>query len=168
MSDEDDIIVDIVTLPHNGRHITLSASPAQCAQLATRFGVIALTAYGLDIHATRKENSVNVKGHVHGHVTQNCVISLTPITTSLHCDFDIMFHPESVMNDYLSEDYADASPIPEMLEDGKANISELAAQIFSLEIPDYPRAENVHFSYTEDASRPKTPFSQLEKLKKSL
>ena len=53
----------------------ITATPAECAALADRFGLTDLTALGADLAVRREAAGVRVTGRVSGAAVQACVVS---------------------------------------------------------------------------------------------
>ena len=67
-----------------------------------------------------------------------------------------------MVNKFVIPDDDFETDLPETLQEGTANIGELAMQVFAMEIPVYPRQEGVAFDAgAAGAEEPVSPFSVL-------
>ncbi|MCQ2966140.1 MAG: DUF177 domain-containing protein [Alphaproteobacteria bacterium] len=163
------IIVRTDHLPNDGKVIKASATEQQRANLASRFGVISVESFDLEVTVKPiTKHKIHVTGHVSGIVKQSCAVTLAEIENPVSDDFEVIY--ESVADDYVPLKEIDISPDEvetEDLIDNKIDVGELAVEYFSLSINPYARAEGAVFVDKIEPKEEDNPFSVLEKLKKS-
>lgn len=174
-----------------GGRSALSISPDEEARkrLAQRLGLVSLDALKADIVISRRsgEATYHVKGHLEASLTQSCVVTLEPISSSIVDDFEAWFaDPEAAISiarlrhERQSRTGHGEVPIlserddPESLVDGKLDLGELATQYLSLSINPYLHAEGVVFEVGDDVQAKETsdalrnPFAALKDWKAKL
>ncbi|MAS87338.1 MAG: hypothetical protein CMH30_05105 [Micavibrio sp.] len=181
-------MVDVDDLPPHST-LTIEATKEQCEALVSRFNVVSVESVKavLDLHYS---NSVrlHVKGVVEAHLTQNCVVTLEPINTTVKEEFDAFFMKKTeavsfakakrdriVENQDPEAPFLDEEEDPEAIVDGMVDVGELATQYVCLGIDPYPRKEGAKHELTDEdkdierkTSRRENPFAKLEAMKKIL
>ncbi len=118
------------------------------------------------------------------HLTQTCVVSLSPLSSTVQEDFTITFWPESQWRE-ISEEMQDReepgeididphAEIPEIIREDRLNIGKVAYEQLSLGIDPFPRKAGVNLSdiwsgpeeLPTETERP-SPFAALKNWKKS-
>tara|TARA_X000001036_G_C20476692_1_gene723907 strand:+ start:301 stop:681 length:381 start_codon:yes stop_codon:yes gene_type:complete len=106
---------------------------------------------------------------------QNCIITLDPIKTKIEREVNLLFYEQKLerrkKNISIDIDTLDMEPIQKEL-----NIGDAMLEVLSLEVPLYPKKENLDFDgVTATASGLKpldrtsdNPFISLEKLRKGI
>ena len=149
----------------------ISALPAECEALASRFGLEGLEGLEatVDVNALRGRNCLSVKGKFKAVAYQRCVVSLDVVPSSVEDAFEVVF----ALDDNAFQD-ADDDPLGatlELMDDESIDIGELVAQHLILGLDAFPRAEVVtsdrkykagdNFAEEEKIS----PFAVLEQLR---
>ncbi len=120
----------------------LTAGPEQREALAARFGILGVESLTATLCVTReRRNRIRITGVLNAAVTQECSVTLEPVTTPVECPIDVRLLPaeDHSPQDLEAEDEVDGPDID--LHDGVSiDLAELVAQSLSLELPDYPRA----------------------------
>ena len=175
--------VEIDRIPASGGHYAVTASPEQRASVARRLDVLevrALTAqFALKLGAG---DIARVTGKVHAEIVQACVVTLAPVPAVIDEEIEAAFvRPErpdrKKPKDAEEEEVVglDADDPPEVAEEGRIDLAELAVTQVALVLDPYPRAPGVTFDpaaaglkASEEADpEPAGPFAALAKLKKS-
>ncbi|MBI1328167.1 MAG: hypothetical protein GC136_11085 [Alphaproteobacteria bacterium] len=135
-------------------YISIEANADICAALKERYEVNAVNNLKADIRIQREigGNNVFVTGTLVGSVTQPCVVSLEPVTTEIHDEFEAYFADKSQVLPFkaakakleakagaMEQEVLDEREDPEEIIEGIIDLGELVAQYFSLAIPTYPR-----------------------------
>ncbi|MEC8566134.1 MAG: hypothetical protein VXY46_05760, partial [Pseudomonadota bacterium] len=82
--------------------------------------------------------------------------------TDISQSFSAEFQPENMVAKFVIPDDDFETDLPEALQDGAANIGELAIQVFAMEIPPYPRKEGAAFdAAAAGVEKADSPFSVL-------
>ena len=158
-----DYFIRVDDVPPTGRDAAFELSEEMRAEMTQRFGVRNLDALRVDARLVPLDKEcLHVTGTVKGRIEQICGITLEPIWTEISQSFSAEFQPESMVSKFVIPDDDFETDLPEVLQDGAANIGELAMQVFAVEIPTYPRKEGVAFDAgAAGAEPPVSPFSAL-------
>ena len=158
-----DYLIRVDDVPPTGCDAAFELSEEMCAAMTQRFGVRNLDALKVNARLVPLDKEcLHVTGKVMGRIEQICGITLEPIWTDISQSFSAEFQPESMVAKFVIPDDDFETDLPETLQDGAANIGELAMQIFAMEIPNYPRQEGVAFDAgAAGAESPVSPFSVL-------
>jgi uncharacterized metal-binding protein YceD (DUF177 family) len=160
-------------IPDKPRREKIEASAEECAALAQRFELQALSNLRADLTILRVSdgNIVRVSGTIEADVVQTCVVSLQGVPARIRAQIDTYF-TEDGKEGFEDEDAADVDieeEFPDMvMTNGQLDLGELAAQNLSLELDPYPRAPGVSLAaqmrQTGDDAKSR-PFDILKKLK---
>ena len=146
-------------LPDAGQELRLEASPAECAALADRLGLLALHGFWATVRL-RPDSSgaVRVAGALNAAVEQACVVSLEPVAQRVHEAFTLRILPEG---ETPSED-PDAEDEVETVA-GQAELGEVLAQLLALALDPYPRLEGAVLpdAATDGAANPFAALSRF-------
>lgn len=160
--------VDITRLGDAESRHTIEAGPAERTALATRFGLVTLDSLRADLTIRRVHGgaAVRVKGGLVADVVQSCVVSLEPVRSRIEEPFDLVYAPESAVEE-VGFGADTETEWPEPLPEGPLDIGEAVAQQLSLALDPYPRAPGavIPEGRSED-SRSQNPFARLALLRK--
>ncbi|MGB1117932.1 MAG: YceD family protein [Parvibaculales bacterium] len=158
-----DYVIRVEDVPPTGRDASFEVPEEMRATLTERFGVKNLDALKVDARLVPLDKEcVHVTGTVQGRVEQICGVTLEPMWTDIAQSFSAEFQPESMVAKFVIPDDDFETDLPETLQDGAANIGELAIQVFAMEIPAYPRKEGAAFdAATAGVDKADSPFSVL-------
>jgi uncharacterized metal-binding protein YceD (DUF177 family) len=144
----------------------IAATPAECAALAVRFGLVALDRLVASVRLRRIQGGtlVRASGVLDAVVVQSCVVSLEPVPATIRDSFTARFESEASGDDEAEWRWAgveiDIDPLeeddPEPIEDGRIDLGEWVAQHLSLALDPYPRAPDAVFKSPAD-DRPRPP-----------
>jgi uncharacterized metal-binding protein YceD (DUF177 family) len=151
--------------PQAGVEEVLEATPAECAALATRFGIEALRHF--NTRFTRRPypgGGLLLTGRIKAEAVQLCVVSLEPVTEHLDKPFTLVVLPPEAAP---SED-PDGPDEIETDGTGHFDLGEALAEELSLSLNPYPRAAGAHLpeglqEAPEEA--PRNPFAKLAVLR---
>ncbi|CAA9211678.1 MAG: Conserved hypothetical protein, gene in Ubiquinol-cytochrome C chaperone locus [uncultured Craurococcus sp.] len=145
-----------------GRHLSLTATPAECAALAARFGILALDGLSAELHLTMEpEGTVRAKGRVAACLTQACIVTLEPVPQAV--DEPVAFRllpPGREPQD--GPDDIDEIECP----DGTADLGEAVAEQLALALDPYPRAPGAELP-DEATDRSADAFAALSALRRN-
>jgi len=158
-----DYVIRVEDVPPTGRDASFEVPEEMRATLTERFGVKNLDALKVDARLVPLDKEcVHVTGTVQGRVEQICGVTLEPMWTDIAQSFSAEFQPESMVAKFVIPDDDFETDLPETLQDGAANIGELAIQVFAMEIPAYPRKEGAAFdAAAAGVDKADSPFSVL-------
>ena len=197
-------VVEIDRIPSAGGHYEINASSEALARVTARLGVNQVKALTARFEVKVGAGGIaHVQGKVHAELVQACVVSLAPVPAVIDEDADVSFisaeraeknkakkaktRSKSKDQDEEEEIIAlDAEDPPEIAEQGRIDLGELAVAQVALVLDPYPRAPGVSFAAAQlpassggKASKagdaptgalPEThdgPFAALAKLKKN-
>lgn len=159
-------------IPDKPRHERFAATAEECAALAARFDLQALSGLTADLTVTRvaEGNIIKVEGDFGAEVVQTCVVSLQGVPAEIRAHLDTYF-TEDGKEGFDGDEPPDAAmeeEFPDMvMENGQLDLGELVAQYLALELDPYPRAPGVglpaHLSES-GGEKPNRPFEVLKNL----
>jgi uncharacterized metal-binding protein YceD (DUF177 family) len=189
--------IEIARLPTAGGQYDIVASAEALARVAARLDVTEMKALRASFAVgTGAGGIVHVKGKVHAELVQACVVSLAPVPAVIDEDVDVSFiTPERAERNAKKakatpEDEEviglEAEDPPEVAQDGRIDLGELAVTQLALVLDPYPRAPGVSFDPAQWPASPgrkgsqkgsqapeaepeagKGPFAALAKLKEN-
>lgn len=165
--------VTIEEVSNAGRIWNLEATAEECALLAQRFRILAVTSLSAKVKVKPSSHSdiVRVSGELTGQVVQACCVSLAPVSQTVHEEFDLKFSPAADVPEAGAEleiDLSQDDP-PDPFYDGIIDLGEVCAEFLALGLDPFPRAENAEFSFesTDCDDKPvkkPSPFAVLSDL----
>ncbi|MFM9848427.1 MAG: YceD family protein [Hyphomicrobiaceae bacterium] len=150
--------------------IVHEATPAELAAVAAALGV--LSCDGLRVrYALRPAGKTRyvLTGVIELAVTQSCVVTLEPVTTSKREEFSLELWPREdlpAIDAGVVEDLDDDDPEP--IDSGVIAIGRLVLEHAACMIDPYPRKPGVAFSWVDqaaEASDSGNPFAKLKGLR---
>lgn len=151
-----------------GRRERVAATPAECAALARRFGILGIGALSADL-ALRPDadGAIRAEGRLEAEVTQACVVSLEPVEQHVSAPVALRFLPPGATPD------EDPDSLDEIETDGDTlDLGEAVAEQLALALDPYPRRADAALpAEASDAPepeppRPPSPFAALSRLKR--
>ena len=139
-----------------------AASDAECDELATRFGFVAVSALSADLYIMKSARDCwDVRGRLSASVIQACGVTGDPVSETV--DFPIEERYVRSAGDPAEVEVRldDAEP----LEDGAIDIGEMLAQSLSIAAASWPRAPHAPDIVNADESQSDNPFAGLAALK---
>ena len=116
----------------------IAATPAECAALARRFGLVALDRLVARVVVEPVEGGlVRVTAELSATVVQECVVTLEPVTSTIAEPVTLLFSEGAAPAEPVLS--AEAEPV-EPICGGIIDIGEAVAQHLSLALDPYPRA----------------------------
>ena len=169
--------VNVSTLPASGRNETIKADAEQRAALATEHDLLAVDRFAAEIAVRRwRRDGVRLVGSVDAEITQQCVVTLEPLTAHLHVPIDAVFVPDDSALARRMEPGEGADivvdpegpDLPEPFASPMLDIGAVAEEFFALALDPYPRApgaEPPEEHAPDPADAPENPFAALASLK---
>lgn len=168
------------------RPMTYKISPnaQQRKDLAKRFDIVSIEGMQATITLSREQGGlvVHASGMFEADITQNCVLTLEPLTSHISDHFEAFFaDPDAAISfkkakakregvqkpSFHEAPILDEKDDPEAVIDGQIDLGELTAQFVSLSINPYPQKDDACFDSKKIEGGDKlNPFSVLKKLKK--
>lgn len=135
-------VVDIGRI--TSKHLTLEASPAECAALAERFGLREIRNLTADLTIALEVDRHAVEGKVDSHVVQICSLSGEDVPAHVQAPFRLIFIPEDQLDIGSAGDEVvelDSEDLDIIGYDGSnVDLGETVAQTLALALDPYPRA----------------------------
>jgi hypothetical protein len=173
--------IEVAALKGERREFDVTATQAEMAALAARFGVDGVANLTARVLLTPfvSGNKVALKARFAADVAQTCVVTLEPLTNRIEGEFFAEFVQRAFTDDPDEIEFGiDDDEPPEPIVDGRIEFGELISQNLGLLIDPFPRAPGAVFepiSIGEDEgakgaeaplepARP-NPFAVLERLK---
>ena len=140
---------NVARLPHKGMPVVIEADAAQRAALAADHGVVSVESWRAELLVEPwKRNGVKVSGEVNAVITQQCVVTLEPLTVTISEAVSGLYFPEDSKLGRLGfhaagEVHLDAEgpDSPETFSGDAIDVGALAEEFFGLAIDPYPRSE---------------------------
>jgi hypothetical protein len=168
-------IMALADVPPKGTEIRFKASEEECAALATRFDLVALSDFSGRAHMRPwRRVGLVVEGSFSANVSQTCVLTLDRVDSRVREEFKLHFLPLAMIEKLESEAAereiivdAASEDAPEPLEGDAIDLGELMAEQLGLGIDPYPRRPGAILEIPETASEAALkPFAALQALKK--
>lgn len=160
-------------LPESVRRVTLTATPAECTALATRFAILGIDSLQADLTLTPSTSGiVRVTGQLRAQVTQACVVTLEPVAQAVAVDLHIVVLPDG------TPPTDDDPESPDEIESagGFVDLGEAVAEQLALALDPYPRHPEATLpelappepeeSPQTSPKTPRNPFAALAQLKR--
>jgi uncharacterized metal-binding protein YceD (DUF177 family) len=155
--------------------ITESATEAECAALARRFGVLGVDAFSIAANLASQPGGALLTGEVSAQLRQECVVTMEPIQTRIDETFERRFVPDARIELEREAFDPESEDPPEPLTD-EIDVGEIAAEVAALAIDPFPRAPGATIERSsaappgaapldDDAVK---PFAGLAELKRRL
>ncbi|MBD8663566.1 DUF177 domain-containing protein [Rhizobium sp. CFBP 8752] len=171
--------VKVGNISANPVTVTVEADENELKGLAVLWDVVSVNSLKAEIYIARwKKDGVRLKGHVKAAVTQACVVTLDPVSSTISEDFDQVFVPEgSKLARVVTAESAemvvdpDGPDLPEMFVGDTIDAGEVVAEFVALAIDPYPRRPGIDFkdhieSDPNDPATKPNPFAALKDWKK--
>jgi uncharacterized metal-binding protein YceD (DUF177 family) len=158
-------------IPETGARIELEAEETVRQALAAFAGLTALPRLQARFEITKHgAGGMRVFGHVQAVVVQECVVTLEPVESKVEEIVELYFVPEAEKIVCLggAEDSitVGSDDPPEILQDGKVDLGEIAVEFLLLGIDPYPRKAGAVFQPSQSGDARPNPFAALAALKK--
>jgi len=169
--------VIVAQIPEAGQRVEIEADAATRAALAAMADLPHITSARatFDLQHGRR-GSVEVSGRVRASIGQICVVTLDPVENEIDESFDLTFVPDEGHEAATAQRPAPtpASPDeevedpPELIENGRIDLGQLAAEYLFLGIDPYPRKPDAVFEPQVTGPDPEEhPFAALQVLKEA-
>lgn len=152
--------VAVEDIPSTGLRLTLAPKAEEKEAIAERLGILTLGALSADLELSREKGGhvIHVVGRFTADITQECVVSLEPVTSHIDDAFDAWFADHSqvipfakAQHEMLSKKEMVDLPMleeeedPEPIVDGKIDLGEVVVQYLSLAVNPYPHKDGVDY-----------------------
>ncbi|WP_421781348.1 DUF177 domain-containing protein [Kiloniella litopenaei] len=125
--------------------LNIKAKPDECAAVAKRFDLVELRSLSatLELDPKGKGTLLDVKGQLKADVTQSCIITAEPVSTTINEPFEMLYSFEPIRDtaDEILIDI-DAEDPPEMADPTGIDFGEAIVQQLAVMLDPYPKAPN--------------------------
>ena len=152
----------------------LAATEAEMAEIARLLDLVALEGLGFSYRITQAgEGRLHLNGRLVAGVTQTCVVSLDPVTTTLDVPVEVDFWPQTLV-EALERNGEEAGGLldwPEPIAGETIDLGPVIYEVLATSLDPYPKREGASFEWSqqppETGEGPRTgPFAALEALKR--
>jgi uncharacterized metal-binding protein YceD (DUF177 family) len=131
-------LVALARIGRDGLRQEISATAAECEQLARRFGLLTLDGLAAVVELRRQDDAaIFLEAVFEAAFIQECVVTLEPVPGALSERFALVYGPPDAAPD--DSEAANDAPAFEPLTGGAIDIGEAVAQELSLALPEFPR-----------------------------
>jgi len=175
---------DATRLGNKTKHLKLSLSESERAQIAKAYDLLELPELDVDLEVRPwRRDGLAVRGHIRAKAIQQCVVTLEPVDCMIDEEFDRTFLPEQDSrgrrrsdDDTLEVDLdIDESDPPDYFDGPQVDLGAVICEHFALGLDPFPRAEGVEMDekyapdpeeeLKQDEEQKPSPFAALEALK---
>ncbi len=162
--------IDAARLAADGQAFALTATPAECAALATRFGILAIRSLTatLQLKKLGKREVFRLEGRFEATVEQTCVISLEPVKTVIREAVSATFAEDAASDRGTVDLEPDDEDPPEPIGKDGIDAGEVVAQHLALALPAYPRSDEAGWDegrwQDQESESVENPFTVLKPL----
>ena len=117
-----------------------------------------------------KQHKLDLWGNVKALVELKSVVSLENFDNDYDIDFTYCFDTKATHKDIKELEPSIYDDVPDVIDNGKIDLADIAIEQLALKIDDYPRKKGEIFEFVsefdEETTKKANPFAVLEKLKK--
>lgn len=162
----------------NPVRVKLAANEDELRALAKLWNVVSVESLKSELQVTRwKRDGIKITGDVQAALTQSCVVTLEPVTSTVNETFEQIFVPEgSKLARMVPNEQGeivldpDGPDIPDQFTGDTIDVGVVVTEFAALAIDPYPRKPDVDFAgYGEtkpDEDKKPSPFAALKDWKK--
>jgi hypothetical protein len=149
--------------------VRLEASAQECAALAERFGLVAVTSLAAEVMLVPEGPQVGAEGRLWAEIVQSCAVSGEDLAVAIDEPLHLRFTPATAMATPVEEIELDAEDLDEIEYSGSSfDLGEAIAQSLALAIDPFatgPAAERVRQAAGLAEETAQGPFAALAALK---
>ena len=157
-------LFDASNVPPHGSLARVEATEEECAALARDFKLPAIHSLVGEYRITASAKGVHVAGTVKARISQTCVVTLDPFDSEVEEQVEVDFAESRGMPAEPPTEMHEYEP-PDEIVNGHIDLGALTAEFLALGLDPYPRKPGVDFSFSDDDTKPDSPFAALGKLK---
>ncbi|MBQ8870750.1 MAG: DUF177 domain-containing protein [Alphaproteobacteria bacterium] len=117
-----------------------------------------------------KMHKLDIWGKVKSDLVLKSVVSLENFEKTYEVDFQYYYDTKATYKDIKEMEPSIYDDVPDVVENGKIDLVNIAIEQLALELDDYPRKDGESFEFVsefdEETTKMANPFAVLEKLKK--
>jgi uncharacterized metal-binding protein YceD (DUF177 family) len=159
-------------VPADGLGVERDATVEERGRLAEELAIVSVEALVAKYRITPlSKGRLAVTGRVETRVTQECVVTLEPVDSTVSVPLDVIFTPESHVPEPEIEGSLEdlESPDEEPIENGIIDMGRIIVEELVSGLDPYPRREGASLDWTDEknAAAVASPFAALARLKRS-
>ncbi len=159
-------------VPADGLAVSRKATADEARSLAEMLEIPSVDSLEANYRiASIARGRFSLKGRLDARVTQECVVTLEPVASTLSVPLDVNFSPEIATARDDPEAAPDdlEQPDEEPIENGVMNVGRVVMEELLSNLDPYPRREDAQFDWSDEKSAASklNPFAALARLKKS-
>lgn len=164
-------VLDMRTITKKGSSFILTATKAQCDELALFYELPAINQLTFEFEAfLNKEGLTEIRGFLKANVVEICVVSTDKFEECLKNDVTLLFSEDEAYVK-MQENRVDFSPEEELVEyakNGRIYFLDVVREQLGLMLNPFPKKTDEPFSYYEEKAEEikENPFSVLKHLTK--
>ena len=164
--------LNIDDLNQQEQHHKLKANNEQLKTLSDILQVEDVKNFEADIFLklNLKQHTLNVWGTVKALLELKSVVSLENFEKDYAVDFKYCYDTKATYKDIKELEPSIYDDVPDIIEDGKIDLADIAIEQLALQIDDYPRKDGEKFEFVsefdEETTNAANPFAVLKNLKK--
>ena len=164
--------LNIDDLNQQEQHYKLNADAEQLKTLRDILQVEDVKNFGADIFLklNLKQHKLDLWGSVNATVELKSVVSLENFEKEYNVEFTYCYDTKATYKDIKELEPYIYDDVPDVIDNGKIDLADIAIEQLALQIEDYPRQNGEKFEFVsefdEETTKKANPFAVLEKLKK--
>ncbi len=164
--------LNIDDLNQQEQHHKIQADAEQLKTLKDILQVEGVKKFEADIYLklNLKQHKLDLWGNVKATIELKSVISLENFNKDYDVDFTYCFDTKATHRDIKELEASIYDDVPDVIDNGKIDLADIAVEQLALELDDYPRKDGEKFEFVsefdEETTKQSNPFAVLEKLKK--
>lgn len=164
--------LNIDDLNQQEQHYKINADAEQLRTLRDILQVEDVKKFEADIFLklNLKQHKLDLWGSVNATVELKSVVSLENFDKEYNIDFTYYFDTKATYKDIKELEPSIYDDVPDVIDNGKIDLVDIAIEQLALQIDDYPRKDGENFEFIsefdEETTKKANPFAILEKLKK--
>lgn len=164
--------LNIDDLNQQEQHHKLVADIEQLKLLTDILQVEGIKKFEADIYLklNLKQHTLNVWGTVNALLELKSVVSLENFEKDYAVDFNYCYDTKATYKEIKELEPSIYDDVPDIIEDGKIDLADIAIEQLALQIDDYPRKDGEIFEFVsefdEETTQQSNPFAVLQQLKK--
>lgn len=164
--------LNIDDLNQQEQHHKLKANQEQLKTLSDILQVEDIKNFEADIFLklNLKQHKLDLWGSVNALIELKSVVSLENFEKEYNVEFTYCFDTKATYKDIKELEPSIYDDVPDVIDNGKINLADIAIEQLALQLDDYPRKDGEKFEFVsefdEETTKQSNPFAVLEKLKK--
>ncbi len=164
--------LNVDELNQQEQHHKLAANEEQLKTLRDILQVEDVKSFEADIFLklNLKQHTLDLWGNLKAVLELKSVVSLENFEKKYDVDFKYCYDTKATYKDIKELEPSIYDDVPDVIDNGKIDLANIAIEQLALELDDYPRQEGEEFEFVsefdEETTRLSNPFMVLEKLKK--